>query len=215
MVELLHGSAGDAVILPMLPSLGEGTGGIEYAAASVLERVALGALVRRERATRIFEIGTFRGVTALSMAVNAPTDAVLWTLDLPPELTAEEIASHYYSGSPTSGFRRMAEAGTAREVGVALQHYTGSCRIEQLFSDAATFDFTAYRPIDLFFIDGCHEYAAALRDTVAAWECLRSGGLLVWHDYTWASVQQAVRDSGIEAAVTWLRQTSLAFARKL
>jgi predicted O-methyltransferase YrrM len=189
--------------------------GVEFAAASLLERVALGALVKRQRAARIFEIGTFRGVTALAMASNAPEGSVLYTLDLPPDLSVGAVASHYYSNSPGSGFHQMATAGAARNVGLAFRGYRGPCRIVQLFGDSAEMDFQEYEDsIDLFFVDGCHEYDAARRDTLTAWSCLRHGGVIVWHDYLWASVQDAARDARLSAEITSVQGTSIAFARR-
>ena len=216
VASLLGGRVGDCVHLPLIPrdETSQGTAKTEFAAASVLERVALGALVRRERATRIFEIGTFRGVTALAMALNAPTGSKLVTLDLPPELPPEKVAESYYTKSPSSGFHKMARERVDRRVGVLLEDYSGDCRVQQVFGDAATFDFGSYAPIDLFFVDGCHEYEGALRDTLNAWQCLKPGGLIVWHDYVWSSVQSAVKDSGLDSPVTWIKGTSLAFARK-
>jgi len=210
----LQGRPGESIKLPMLPGAGSGTAGIEFAAASIMERIVLGAMVRQEHPGRIFEIGTFRGVTALSMAVNCTWEAVLWTLDLPPEIGAEEVNQRYYSSNPKSGFRQLADDGTKRDVGSALRGYAGPCQVEQLYGDVATFDFGPYCPVDLFFVDGCHEYEAARRDTLVAWKCLRPGGLLVWHDYTWKSVERAARDSCAGTCITWIERTSLAFGRK-
>jgi predicted O-methyltransferase YrrM len=50
----------------------------------VLDRVGLTALVKRHQPQRIFEIGTFLSVTATTMAANAPSGSVLYTLDLRP-----------------------------------------------------------------------------------------------------------------------------------
>jgi predicted O-methyltransferase YrrM len=186
---------------------------IEFAAATVLDRVALAALVRRQRPQRVFEIGTFRGVTAITMAANAPSDAIVYTLDLPPALTAADVANRY--GKTTSGFHRMAAAGVSRDVGRVLSSHTTGCRIEQLLGDSASMDFdTFHDTIDLFFVDGCHDYEAALGDTRTAWRCLRAGGLLVWHDYPWPDVQTAIRDAALGVPVTCIRDTNLAFASK-
>jgi len=186
---------------------------VEFAAATVLDRVALAALVRRQRPTRVFEIGTFRGVTAITMAANAPPDAIVYTLDLPPDLTAADVADRY--NKTTSGFHRMAAAGVSRDVGRVLSSHTSGCRIEQLFGDSARMDFDGFHDsIDLFFVDGCHDYEAALGDTRTAWRCLRSGGLLVWHDYPWMEVQTAIRDAALGVPVTFIRDTNLAFASK-
>jgi predicted O-methyltransferase YrrM len=215
--ELLFSENGGTIHLPLSPGKPKGRtqDDVEFAAASVLERVVLAALVKRLKAMHIFEIGTFRGITALAMATNAPEGSVLYTLDLPSELSATEIAELYYAGSSNSGFRLMAASGAQRSVGLMLQHYQGNCHIKQLFGDSAEMDFTPYRElIDLFFVDGCHDYDMAKHDTLTAWNCLRPGGTVVWHDYLWPSVQKAIRDSKLGVPISYVADTSLAFAQK-
>ncbi|MBP3957346.1 class I SAM-dependent methyltransferase [Gemmata sp. G18] len=212
---LLVGLARD-VILPRLPAPAAGPmGDPDLYAASIPERVALAALVIRHGAKRVFEIGTFRGVTALTMAANGESDGVVHTLDLPPSLTPAEIAAGHYI-DPANGFARMAAAGAERRVGIAFAGYAGPGRIEQLFGNSAAFDFGPYRgACDLFFVDGSHEYAAAKTDTATAWACLRPGGALAWHDYDWPTVHRAVADSKLGSPITLIKSTSLAFALKI
>lgn len=215
--DLLFSESGGTIHLPLSSgkSKGHTQDDIEFAAASVLERVVLAALVKRLKATYIFEIGTFRGITALAMASNAPEGSILYTLDLPPELTATEVAEQHYTGSSNSGFHLMAASGAQRNVGLMLQNYQGNCQIKQLFGDSAEMDFTPYRElIDLFFVDGCHDYEMAKQDTLTAWNCLRPGGTVAWHDYLWPSVQEAIRDSKLEVPISYVADTSIAFAQK-
>ena len=54
----------------------------------------------------------------------------------------------------------------------------------------------------------------ALKDTRTAWQCLQSGGLLVWHDYPWEDVQAAIRSADLGVPVTFVSGTNLAFANK-
>jgi len=189
---------------------------IEFAAATVSDRLVLAALVKRYSPKRLFEIGTFRGVTAITLAANAPPDAVLFTLDLPPELDSAEVANRFYAYNSSSGFHQMAAAGAARGVGQLIGLYGDDvCKIEQLYGDAAIFDFSPYeKSIDLFFVDGCHEESAVLRDTRQAWKCLRPGGLMVWHDYPWDSVQNAIREADLKHEVTWVEGTNVAFCQR-
>lgn len=215
---LLYADAAEPLSLPMIPlalaQAGEEASSIEFAAASVLDRVALAALTKRQHATRLFEIGTFRGVTALTLAANAPEGSVLYTLDLPPEMTPAAIAATHYAASSTSGFDRLAASNVGRDVGRLLPSHSGSCKIEQIFGDSATLDFSRFHgSIDLFFVDGCHAYEAALRDTRTAWRCLRPGGLIVWHDYRRPDVQRAVVDAKV-GPVTRIADTNLAYAIK-
>jgi len=59
-----------------------------------------------------------------------------------------------------------------------------------------------------------HEHAGAIADTRTARSALAPGGLIVRHDYTWPSVQQAVSDAALGAPVTHVSGTSIAFAEK-
>ena len=215
---LLYADAAEPLVLPLIPvalaHAGDAATNIEFAAATVLDRVGLAALVKRHQPQRIFEIGTFRGVTATTMAANAPSGSVLYTLDLPPHLSAGEIAGTHYAGNTKSGFHKLAGAHAARDVGRLIGTHSGPGRIEQLFGDSTTFDFSAFEnSIDLFFVDGCHTYANAIADTRAAWRCLKPGGLIVWHDYPWPDVERAVADAKI-GPVTAIADTNLAYASK-
>src|SRR5690349_4608970 len=54
------------------------------------ESVTLGLLCAHLRPPRIFEIGTFKGLSTLTMAMNTPEDTEIFTLDLDP-LHRQEI----------------------------------------------------------------------------------------------------------------------------
>jgi hypothetical protein len=38
---------------------------------------------------------------------------------------------------------------------------------------------------DFCYVDACHTAAATLSDSVQAWHTLKSGGIMIWDDYTW------------------------------
>jgi hypothetical protein len=45
------------------------------------------------------------------------------------------------------------------------------------------------------FVDGSHSYEYVLSDTEAAWKMVKSGGLILWHDYDsrwWPGVTRAL-----------------------
>lgn len=188
---------------------------LERAAASVLERVVLGALIKKQKPKKVFEIGTFRGFTCLALAENAPENTEIYTLDLPPELSAKDIAEKYYQSSSNSGFHQMDKADIERSVGVLIPLYKGKNKITQLYDDSSKMDFSPFKgEIDFFFVDGCHAYDMAKKDTLTAWSCLSKGGMIVWHDYTWESVRKAIKDSNLGTPVTYIKETSLAYAVK-
>lgn len=133
--------------------------------------VSLCLITRLVSPKRIFEIGTFRGYTALQFAANAP-NAEIFTLDLPqgsapllPVTVMDQELGHFE------------KAGT-------LKGRKDTARIHALLGDSATFDFSPYgKNIDLFFIDGAHTYEYVKNDSLKALECCHSGSVIVWHDF--------------------------------
>lgn len=142
--------------------------------------VSLCLLCQILKPRRVFEIGTLTGYTAYHFALNTSDSAKVYSLDLPTGQTETALAStmidqaHLRSkGKPNYVF-----AGTPAE-----------SKIELLFGDSATFDFSPYRDsIDLFFIDGAHSYEYVRTDTENAFKCCKTGGVIAWHDYGKASV---------------------------
>lgn len=205
------------IVINMLPTQlsGKVNDDLERAAASVLERVVLGALIKNQNPNKVFEIGTFRGFTCLTLAENAPAPCDIYTLDLPPELSAKDIAEKYYKSNNNSGFHKMNKADIERSVGILISLYKGKNKVTQLYDDSSKMDFSHFREeIDFFFVDGCHAYDMAKKDTLTAWSCLSKGGMIVWHDYTWDSVRKAIKDANLKTPVTYIRETSLAYAFK-
>ena len=138
----------------------------------------------------LFEIGTFDGRTTLNLALNAPSQCMIHTLDLPPELeTSLSLAAgeRYVSNKPKPGTRYEACRETYPDaVG----------RIHQLLGDSATFDYSQYRDsCSLVFVDGAHSYDYAISDTRAAMDMVEIGGVVVWHDYgVWEGVTKALEE---------------------
>jgi len=132
------------------------------------------AIARHTRAKRIFEFGTYLGRTTSFLALGKDNPRV-FTLDL---------------GS-TSIWPSDLKIGRAvravHERGLQGYFFNGTPqaeRITQLHGDSRTFDFAPYRAsMDLIFIDGGHTYELIANDTKHAFEMIRPGGVIVWHDY--------------------------------
>ena len=131
----------------------------------------LTTLARALDARTVFEIGTYNGLTALTLAMNLQ-EATIHTLDLPPDartalapspndrLNLRNTLSRVYEGRPEE-----------RQI---VQH----------LDDSALFDYSAYRrAIDLVYIDGAHSYDYVRNDTSAAYEMVSGAGAIVWDDY--------------------------------
>lgn len=127
-----------------------------------------------------FEIGTFNGRTALTLAMNMPGGTV-HTLDLAPEddpalkvdghdhLLIHRTAKHVYAGRPEAQ------------------------RIVQHFADSARFDYSPYAGCcGLVYIDGAHSYEYVASDTEAAFLMLGERAAIIWDDY-WRPAEAVVR----------------------
>jgi len=120
------------------------------------------------KAKKIFEIGTYLGRTTVNLAYNIGEDASIYTLDLPQQL-----------------FRVF--ENTQFEVGKHIkEHKEIANKVTQLLGDSRTFDFSAYyNQIDLMFIDGDHSYNTVLNDGRKAIKCVKNGGFIIWHDFSY------------------------------
>ncbi len=143
-----------------------------------------------EDGTNLFEIGTFDGRTSLNLAFSSPSNCSLYTLDLLP---TEET---FFPLTPGERYMMGKEMS-----GEQLEKYQESAnsivnKIHRLFGDSALFDFSPYKnSCSLVFIDGSHAYEHVKSDTYAAMDMIRSGGVIVWHDYgIWEEVTKALEE---------------------
>ena len=155
------------ITLPPKALLGDGTQSVEGLCFLV-------SLAKALDAHRIFEIGTFTGVTALTLAMNLPA-LTIDTLDLPTgDLPALDFAQDDKGYLPSQLRRRVFEGKP--EAGRITQHE----------SDSAQFDFSALgKTFDLVYVDGAHSYDYVMNDTRAAFKIVSgSVGAIVWDDYS-------------------------------
>ncbi|RED37983.1 methyltransferase family protein [Rhodopseudomonas thermotolerans] len=113
------------------------------------------------KAKRIFEFGTHVGRTTFHLtAVNE--EAEVTTLDI------GDAAVNEYAPYIGNFFKNTGKDG----------------RIRQIFANSFEFDPTPYRQqFDFVFVDADHSYEAVKNDTLKAFELLRPGGVVMWHDY--------------------------------
>lgn len=129
--------------------------------ANHVDLLYVNAIARVLRAERIFEFGTYIGRTTFHLTFASP-NARVFTLNLPPEKDSR-IAP--YLGSYFKGTDREA-------------------RIELILTDSREFDASEYKQsMDMVFVDGDHNYEMIGNDTKKAFELLKPGGTIVWHDF--------------------------------
>jgi len=136
----------------------------------------IAALAQGLSAITFFEIGTNRGRTSWTVAVNNPELAV-YTLDIALTASSDDVALEL--GTDDRHFFRPGEA-----CGEAFRDTPEAARITQLWGDSATFDFSPFEAtIDLIYIDGGHSYDYVKSDTENALKVLSPTGTIVWDDY--------------------------------
>lgn len=181
-------------------------GCVQPGSTPIGDLVALAALARKKKPRRIFEIGTFEGLTTVVFAKNAGPDTLVSTLDLPlnksglprtrRSYAAHSIAEPYSSGHLIDKF------------GVRQQ-------TETLFGDSALFDFAPYcGQVDLFFVDGAHTEDYVASDSSHAFECLASDGWVLWHDCFTPQVIKVLKRIAQMGKVYQIRGTNLAVAAR-
>lgn len=140
-----------------------------------LEVLYLNAIARHVNARRICEVGTYDGNTILNLAANTPENAVLVTIDLPPD----------WDGALSIDVPESRRNITDRSrVGIQYRGTEYEKKIVQVYGDSALLDWDNLGgPFDLVFIDGCHEHRYVESDTENAYRCLDENGVIVWHDY--------------------------------
>lgn len=167
---------------------------------SLYELTVIAKLIRWVQPKRVFEIGTFDGRTTLNIAMNAPKDAEVFTLDL----TASERKDITHSLAPFE--ERYVNKAVS---GDRFRNNPGGKNIQQLLGDSASFDYAPYQgSIDLVFIDGSHAYEYVKSDTEASLKLLRpQGGVLIWHDCgVWNDVTRYLHELDAKLGTGTLKQ---------
>jgi len=147
---------------------------------SVEEVCKIALIARFLKPKKVFEFGTYNGMTTLQIALNTPAEAKVYTLDLPPgianrtkfrlkgldRLVSEEFRAKFHTG-----------------LGSYFKGHPVAGKIIQLLGDSATFDYSPfYGQIDLIFIDGAHDYENKKSDSENALKMVAPKGVILWHD---------------------------------
>jgi len=171
-----------------------------------IEAQVLAALVVHLKPKTIFEIGTYTGFSTLHLERNSPSDATIYTLDLPYDKT--EIA---LKNDLNEAHRDI------KNINLNERRYfhddEGGKKIIELFGNSRTFDFSPYYgKIDFIFIDANHSYAYVKSDTENALKMLSNQGAILWHDYDFIhpGVFKLINEIAREKRIFYIERTRYA-----
>lgn len=136
----------------------------------VRDAQSLGAVMRNAQPSVALEIGTSKGMGTVLMAVNAP-GATIYTINIPPDEVLDG-----------SGGRLTTNALGVEEIGRAYRE-RGLENVVQILANTATWQ-PDIGPIDVAFIDGCHDTEFVVGDTLKILPHMRPGGFILWHDFS-------------------------------
>lgn len=139
---------------------------------TITEISSLCHLIAARRPRKVLEIGTFRGLTTLNMALNAP-DAEIHSVDLPQDI---DPASTQFDTNDTAIIARRGHYYYASR--------QEASRIHQHYGDTAVFDFAEVgKGVDFCLIDAAHSYEYVRNDTARTLPLMAENSLMLWHDY--------------------------------
>ena len=129
-------------------------------------------LVSARRPRKVLEIGSFRGLTTLNIAMNAP-EAEIHTLDLPPDFDPADTK-----------FANNDENVIKARGSYYYEARDEAARVHQHFGDTATFNYDEIGGgVNFCLIDAAHSYEYVRNDTAKALSLMANDGLILWHDY--------------------------------
>lgn len=152
-------------------------------------------IFRAVRPVRHLEFGTWMGDGVLRCVEEC--DATVWTIN---PLEGEKLGDGSWAyGTRASevpaggGWTESMITGTDTWVRtdaygmIGRKYLNAGCggRVCQIYADSRDWDTRAYPAgfFDTAFIDGGHAYDVVANDTAIATRLVRSGGLVMWHDY--------------------------------
>lgn len=115
----------------------------------------------------LLEIGTSHGKTTALMAQNAPS-GIVYTVNIHPEEIAE-------------GGKNVSFAPSREEIGRYYRE-KGVTNVRQIYANTKNWE-PEFGPIDVAFIDGCHDADFVYNDTSKILRQCRSGSIIIWHDF--------------------------------
>ena len=170
-------------------------------------------IYRHFKPRRHLEFGTWQGTGALYCLEEC--DATVWTINLPfGEDESDGSSSYGHDPEELNSTRRWAEKiglpkkGSYRtdSLGFIGRYYLErgmGNRVCQIYCDSKNWDISNYSKdfFDTILIDGRHEKETVINDTRKAFQVLKDGGIVLWHDFCPPVINEAESTLGVIEAI--------------
>lgn len=141
------------------------------------ELVILGAVTRILKPRKVFEIGTYMGLSTSAFILNCPPGAEVFSLDLPRGVETDPLDEEGYAPAERNLIRERRVGSVLHELGIAD-------RYQQILCNSLDFDPVPHvGSVELGFIDGGHGVEFVRNDTLKMAGMMAERGLIFWHDY--------------------------------
>lgn len=145
---------------------------------SVEEVCKIALITKFLQPKKIFEFGTYNGMTTLQLVLNAPKSCKVYTLDLP-----EDTIPQIHLGKIDTLVAKYFKDKFGTKTGCYFANRK-DVKVVQILQDSATFDPTPFKnSMDLIFIDAAHDYENKKKDSENAFLMLKKDGVVIWHNY--------------------------------
>lgn len=154
--------------------------------------LVLHCLLRKHNIKSCFEIGTNMGTGTKIIKNACGPDSTVYSLDLPTELAHISLQHPINEGKGDSVGHRC------------------DLPFTQLRGDSMVFDYSPYKGVEAFFIDGEHDYNHPNHEAKQAISC--GARLIIFHDSDMAQVWAGIQDAFAETDYTIFRVTDTRIA---
>ena len=122
------------------------------------EIMAICRIVKLKQPKIIFEIGTHCARTTIRLAANS--QAEIYTLDSVPTDNINNESDIIFQSTPYKD------------------------RIHRLYGNSLNYDYSSfYEKVDFIFVDSCHKFHYVLKNSLNAFQMLKSDGVIIWNHY--------------------------------
>jgi len=171
--------------------------------------------VLAKQSNKIFEFGTCSGKTTSLLAMNAPFEARIFSITLDEDQSKLVKAE---KGDNKYAFKNLKSESVYNKFIFSGKDFEKKIKI--IFQDSKKLIVQPYiEQFDLIFIDGAHTYSYVKNDSEKAFQMIKKGGYILWHDFnigkkSCKDVVKYLEENVYKKKIYHIKNTSLCFYQK-